>query len=148
MKAKSFKDMQVNTRGEFGGLGIRVSMEGGYVKVISPIDDTPAFRAGIKPSDLITHLDGEQVQGMTLNQAVDLMRGKVGSDIKLTILRLGKKPFDVSITRAVIKITSVRSKVEEKVGYVRIQRADGHRPEEGNGQAQERNRRLHSGICP
>jgi carboxyl-terminal processing protease len=120
MNAKSFKDMQVNTRGEFGGLGIRVSMEGGYVKVISPIDDTPAFRAGIKPSDLITHLDGEQVQGMTLNQAVDLMRGKVGSDIKLTILRLGKKPFDVSITRAVIKITSVRSKVEEKVGYVRI----------------------------
>ena len=120
MNAKSFKDMQVNTRGEFGGLGIRVSMEGGYVKVISPIDDTPAFRAGIKPSDLITHLDGEQVQGMTLNQAVNLMRGKVGSDIKLTILRVGKEPFDVSITRAVIKITSVRSKVEKKVGYIRI----------------------------
>ncbi|HIC28653.1 MAG TPA: S41 family peptidase, partial [Rhodospirillales bacterium] len=120
MNAKSFKDMQVNTRGEFGGLGIRVSMEGGYVKVISPIDDTPAFRAGIKPSDLVTHLDGEQVQGMTLNQAVNLMRGKVGSDIKLTILRVGKEPFDVSITRAVIKITSVRSKVEKKVGYIRI----------------------------
>ncbi|MDA1091271.1 MAG: S41 family peptidase [Proteobacteria bacterium] len=120
MNAKSFKDMQVNTRGEFGGLGIQVTLEAGYVKVISPIDDTPAFRAGVKPSDLITHLDGEQVQGLTLNQAVDKMRGKVGSDIKLTILRKGKKPFDVSITRAVIKITSVRSKVEEKVGYVRI----------------------------
>ncbi len=120
MNAKSFRDMQVNTRGEFGGLGIQVTMEGGYVKVISPIDDTPAFRAGIKPSDLITHLDGEQIQGLTLNQAVDKMRGKVGSDIKLTILREGKKPFDVTITRAVIKIASVRSKAEGKVGYVRI----------------------------
>ena len=120
LNAKSFRDMQVNTRGEFGGLGIRVTMEGGYVKVISPIDDTPAFRAGIKPSDLISHLDGESVQGLTLNQAVDKMRGKVGKDIKLTILREGMKPFDVTITRAVIKITSVRSKVEEKVGYIRI----------------------------
>ncbi len=120
LNAKSFRDMQVNTRGEFGGLGIRVTMEGGYVKVISPIDDTPAFRAGIKPSDLISHLDGESVQGLTLNQAVDKMRGKVGKDIKLTILREGMKPFDVTITRAVIKITSVRSRVEEKVGYIRI----------------------------
>ena len=120
LNAKSFRDMQVNTRGEFGGLGIRVTMEGGYVKVISPIDDTPAFCAGIKPSDLISHLDGESVQGLTLNQAVDKMRGKVGKDIKLTILREGMKPFDVTITRAVIKITSVRSKVEEKVGYIRI----------------------------
>ncbi|MCH7551083.1 MAG: S41 family peptidase, partial [Proteobacteria bacterium] len=120
LNAKSFRDMQVNTRGEFGGLGIRVTMEGGYVKVISPIDDTPAFRAGIKPSDLISHLDGESVQGLTLSQAVDKMRGKVGKDIKLTILREGMKPFDVTITRAVIKITSVRSKVEEKVGYIRI----------------------------
>ena len=120
LNAKSFRDMQVNTRGEFGGLGIRVTMEGGYVKVISPIDDTPAFRAGIKPSDLISHLDGESVQGLTLNQAVAKLRGKVGKDIKLTILREGMKPFDVTITRAVIKITSVRSKVEEKVGYIRI----------------------------
>ena len=95
LNAKSFRDMQVNTRGEFGGLGIRVTMEGGYVKVISPIDDTPAFRAGIKPSDLISHLDGESVQGLTLNQAVE-------KDIKLTILREGMKPFDVTITRAVI----------------------------------------------
>ena len=120
LNAKSYQDMQTQTRGEFGGLGIRVTMEGGYVKVISPIDDTPAFRAGIKPSDLISHLDGESVQGLTLNQAVEKMRGKVGKDIKLTILREGKKSFDVTITRAVIKITSVRSKVEEKVGYIRI----------------------------
>ncbi|MFQ5764069.1 MAG: S41 family peptidase, partial [Rhodospirillales bacterium] len=120
LNAKSFREMQVNTRGEFGGLGIRVTMQDGYVKVISPIDDTPAFRAGIKPSDLISHLDGESVQGLTLNQAVERMRGKVGSDIKLTIIREGTKPFDVSITRAVIKITSVRSRAEDKVGYIRI----------------------------
>jgi carboxyl-terminal processing protease len=120
MNAKSFRDMEVNTRGEFGGLGIRVTMEGGFVKVISPIDDTPAFRAGIKPSDFITHLDGKTIQGLTLTQAVDKMRGKVGSDLKLTIRREGKDPFDVTITRAVIKITSVRSRVEKKVGYVRI----------------------------
>jgi len=120
MNAKSFRDMQVNTRGEFGGLGIQVTMEGGYVKVISPIDDTPAFRAGIKPSDLITHLDGKTIRGLTLNQAVDKMRGKVGSDIKLTVRREGKDPFDVTITRAIIKIKSVRSRVEKKVGYIRI----------------------------
>jgi len=120
LNAKSFREMQVNTRGEFGGLGIRVTMEAGYVKVISPIDDTPAFRAGIKPSDLISHLDGEPVQGLTLNKAVEKMRGKVGTDIKLTILREGKKPFDVSITRAVVKITSVRSRAEGKIGYLRI----------------------------
>ena len=120
MNAKSFRDMQVNTRGEFGGLGIQVTMEGGYVKVISPIDDTPAFRAGIKPSDMISHLDGTTIRGLTLNQAVDKMRGKVGSDIKLTIRREGKEPFDVTITRAVIKIKSVRSRVEDKIGYIRI----------------------------
>jgi carboxyl-terminal processing protease len=120
MNAKSFRDMQVNTRGEFGGLGIQVTMEGGYVKVISPIDDTPAFHAGIKPSDMISHLDGTTIRGLTLNQAVDKMRGKVGSDIKLTIRREGKEPFDVTITRAVIKIKSVRSRVEDKIGYIRI----------------------------
>ncbi len=120
LNAKNFREMQVNTKGEFGGLGIQVTMEGGYVKVISPIDDTPAHRAGIKPADIVTHLDGETVQGMTLNQAVDKMRGKIGSDIKLTIVREGGKPFDVTLTRAVIKITSVRSKVEDKVAYIRI----------------------------
>ena len=89
MTAKSFKDMQVNTRGEFGGLGIQVTMDRGVVKVISPIDDTPAFRAGVEAGDFVTHLDGEAVQGLTLSQAVDKMRGKVGTDIKLTIRRKG-----------------------------------------------------------
>lgn len=120
LNAKSFKEMQVNTRGEFGGLGIQVTMEAGYIKVISPIDDTPAFRAGIESGDIVTHLDGESVQGLTLTQAVDRMRGKVGSDIRMTVVREGREPFDVSITRAVIKITSVRSRVEEDIGYIRI----------------------------
>ena len=121
MNAKNFRDMQVNTRGEFGGLGIQVTMEGGFIKVISPIDDTPAYRAGVESGDFITHLDSKPVQGLTLSQAVDRMRGRVGSDIKLTIRRQGvAEPFDVTITRAVIKITSVRSRVEGKVGYVRI----------------------------
>lgn len=120
LNAKSFKDMQVNTRGEFGGLGIQVTMEAGFVKVISPIDDTPAFRAGVESGDIITHLDGESVQGLTLAQAVDKMRGKVGSDIRLTLAREGREPFDVTITRSIIKITSVRSHAEGKVGYVRI----------------------------
>ncbi len=121
LSPKNFKDMQVQTRGEFGGLGIEVTMENGYVKVVSPIDDTPAFRAGLKPNDLITHLDGEQVRGLTLSQAVERMRGKVGSDLKLTVRREGSEAFDVSVTRAVIKIRSVRSRMEgEDIGYVRI----------------------------
>jgi len=121
LNAKSFGEMQVQTRGEFGGLGIRVTLEKGLVKVISPIDDTPAFRAGVQPGDLITHLDGEQILGLTLADAVDKMRGKVGTDIKLTIRREGRDdPFDVTITRAVIKIKSVRSRLEGKVGYLRI----------------------------
>ncbi|MFT5485372.1 MAG: carboxyl-terminal processing protease [Alphaproteobacteria bacterium] len=121
LSPKNFRDMQVQTRGEFGGLGIEVTMENGYVKVVSPIDDTPAFRAGLKPNDLITHLDGEQVQGLTLSQAVEKMRGKVGSDLKLTVRREGREAFDVSVTRAVIKIRSVRSRMEgEDIGYVRI----------------------------
>lgn len=121
LSPKNFRDMQVQTRGEFGGLGIEVTMENGYVKVVSPIDDTPAFRAGLKPNDLITHLDGEQVQGLTLSEAVERMRGKVGSDLKLTIRRAGREAFDVSVTRAVIKIRSVRSRMEgEDIGYIRI----------------------------
>jgi carboxyl-terminal processing protease len=120
LNAKSFKDMQVQTRGEFGGLGIEVTMENGYVKVVSPIDDTPAFKAGLKPNDLIVALDKEPVQGMTLNEAVERMRGKVNSDIVLTIKREGRDPFDVTLTRAVIKIQSVRSRVEGDIGYVRI----------------------------
>ena len=121
MNARTYKEMQVNTRGQFGGLGIQVTMENGVVKVISPIDDTPAARAEVKPGDLITHLDGESIQGLTLSQAVEKMRGKVGSDIKLTILRAGKEPFDVTLTRAIIKITSVRSRMEgDDIGYIRI----------------------------
>ena len=116
----SFRDMQVQTRGEFGGLGIEVTMEKGFVRVVSPIDDTPAARAGIEAGDLITHLDGETVLGLTLADAVDKMRGRVGSDIKLTIRREGAEPFDVVVTRDVIRIQSVRSRVEGDVGYLRI----------------------------
>ncbi len=121
LNEKNYRDMQVQTKGEFGGLGIEVTMENGLVKVVSPIDDTPAFRAGIQPQDLITHLDGEQVLGLTLQQAVERMRGKVDTDIRLTIRRKGRKPFDVTLTRAIIKIRSVRSRIERKnIGYVRI----------------------------
>jgi carboxyl-terminal processing protease len=121
LNAKNFTDMKVQTRGEFGGLGIEVSMENGLVKVVSPIDDTPAANAGLKPGDLITHLDGNPVQGLTLPEAVEKMRGPVNSDILLTIRREGREPFDVKITRAIIKIRSVRSHLEGKnIGYIRI----------------------------
>jgi carboxyl-terminal processing protease len=121
LNAKNFNDMKVQTRGEFGGLGIEVSMENGLVKVVSPIDDTPAAHAGLKPGDLITHLDGTPVQGLTLPEAVEKMRGPVNSDINLTIRREGKDPFDVKLTRAVIRIQSVRSHLEgNNIGYVRI----------------------------
>jgi carboxyl-terminal processing protease len=121
LNAKNFTDMKVQTRGEFGGLGIEVSMENGLVKVVSPIDDTPAANAGLKPGDLITHLDGNPVQGLTLPEAVEKMRGPVNSDIRLTIRREGREPFDVKITRAIIKIRSVRSHLEGKnIGYIRI----------------------------
>ncbi|MFB3150717.1 MAG: S41 family peptidase [Alphaproteobacteria bacterium] len=121
LNEKNYRDMQVQTKGEFGGLGIEVTLENGLVKVVSPIDDTPAFRAGIQPQDLITHIDGEQVLGLTLQQAVERMRGKVDTDIRLTIRRKGRKPFDVTLTRAIIKIRSVRSRIERKnIGYVRI----------------------------
>jgi carboxyl-terminal processing protease len=120
MNAKNFRDMQVQTRGEFGGLGIEVTMENGLVKVVSPIDDTPAARAGIQPGDFITHLDGEPIMGLTLNDAVEKMRGPVNTAIKLTIKREGKDPFDVSIKRDVVRIQSVRSRMEGNVGYIRI----------------------------
>ncbi len=119
LNRKHFRDMQVQTKGEFGGLGIEVTMEGGYVKVVSPIDETPAFRAGMKAGDLITHLDGEHVQGLTLSQAVEKMRGPINSDITLTVQR-DTKSFDVTITRDKIRIRSVRSRTEGNVGYVRI----------------------------
>jgi carboxyl-terminal processing protease len=120
LNAESFRDMRVQTKGEFGGLGIEVTMENGYVKVVSPIDDTPAFRAGIEAGDLITHLDSEPVQGLTLNEAVEKMRGPVKSNIVLTIRREGREPFDVSLTRDVVKISSTRSRTEDTVAYLRV----------------------------
>ena len=116
----SYSDMKVQTRGEFGGLGIEVTMEQGFVRVVSPIDNTPAARAGLETGDLITHLDGKPVLGINLAEAVDMMRGRVGSDIKLTIRRKGKDPFDVIITRAIIQIQSVRGHAEDKIAYLRI----------------------------
>ena len=121
MNAKSFRDMQVQTRGEFGGLGIEVTMENGVIKVVSPIDDTPAAKAGVLSGDYITALDGEQVQGLTLEQAVDKMRGAVNAPINLTILRKGKdKPFDLKVTRDVIKINPVKASVEDDVAVLRL----------------------------
>lgn len=120
LNEESFKDMQVQTRGRFGGLGIEVTMENGLVKVISPIDDTPAFRAGLEPGDLVTHLDGEPVLGLNISEAVEKMRGPVGTDIELTIRREGADPFDVKITRDIIKIRSVRHEIHDKVGYLRV----------------------------
>ena len=122
MNPKRFKDMQVQTRGEFGGLGIEVTMENEVVKVVAPIDETPAQKAGILSNDLITHIDGKEVRGLTLNEAVDKMRGKVGSPIVLTIVRSGQDaPFDVTIVRDIIKIRAVRYEVERgDIGYIRI----------------------------
>ncbi|NIK48964.1 carboxyl-terminal processing protease [Variibacter gotjawalensis] len=122
MDAKSFKDMQIQTRGEFGGLGIEVTMEDGLVKVIAPIDDTPAAKAGVMANDVITHLDDEQIQGLTLNQAVEKMRGPVNTKIRLKVMRKGQdKPVEIVITRDVIRVRAVRSRIEgEDIGYVRI----------------------------
>jgi carboxyl-terminal processing protease len=122
MDPKSFRDMQVQTRGEFGGLGIEVTMEDGLVKVVAPIDDTPAAKAGVMANDVITQLDGEQVQGLTLNQAVEKMRGPVNTKIKLTIMRKGQdKPIEVSITRDVIRVRSVRMRIEgDDIGFIRV----------------------------
>jgi carboxyl-terminal processing protease len=119
LNPKHFRDMQVQTKGEFGGLGIEVTMEGGYVKVVSPIDETPASRAGMTAGDLITHLDGAHVQGLTLREAVEQMRGPIDSNITLTVRR-DSKSFDVTITRDKIRIRSVRSHAEGNVGYIRI----------------------------
>ncbi|MCB1507841.1 MAG: S41 family peptidase, partial [Hyphomicrobiaceae bacterium] len=115
-----FRDMRTQTSGQFGGLGIQVTMEEGLVKVVSPIDDTPAARAGVLANDLITHLDGEQIQGLTLQDAVDRMRGPVGTDIVLTIQRGEQEPFDVTLTRDIIRIASVRHRIEGDIGYIRV----------------------------
>ncbi|HYC24749.1 MAG TPA: S41 family peptidase [Roseiarcus sp.] len=122
MDAKSFRDMQVQTKGEFGGLGIEVTEEDGAIKVVTPIDDTPAAKAGVMSGDIITAIDDEPVQGMTLNQAVDKMRGAVNTAVKLKVLRGNKKdPIEIKIVRDVIKIQSVRSHVEDgDIGYIRV----------------------------
>mgnify|MGYP003630528944 FL=1 len=121
LSEESFKDMRVETSGEFGGLGIEVTMENGLVKVVSPIDDTPAFRAGIQSGDYIVKIDEDAVMGMSLSDAVDKMRGKVGSTIDLSIARKGEdKQIDVTLVRDVIQIKSVRYHTEGNVGYVRI----------------------------
>ena len=122
LNADEYKELQIGTTGRFGGLGIQVGMEDGFVKVISPIDDTPAFRAGIEAGDMIIRLDDKSVKGMSLNDAVKLMRGEPGSDIKLTIVRKGEdKPLVITITRAIIKVDSVKNRMlEPGYGYVRI----------------------------
>ena len=121
MNAKNFGEMEVQVRGEFGGLGIEVTMENGTVKIVSPIDDTPAAKAGIKPGDLILAIDGDAVMGMSLNDAVTKMRGPIDSEIKLTLQRGTAKPFDVKLKRAEIKIQSVKYRMEGKdIGYIRV----------------------------
>ena len=121
LNAKHYRDMQVQTRGEFGGLGIEVTMEKGVVKVVSPIDDTPAAKAGLQANDLITHLDGEQIVGLTLEQAVEKMRGPVKAPITLTVVRKGREdPFDVEIIRDIIRINAVKSRAEDDVAYIKI----------------------------
>ena len=122
MDAKSFKDMQVQTRGEFGGLGIEVTMEDGQLKVVTPIDDTPAAKAGVMSGDIIAAIDDEPVQGMSLNQAVEKMRGAVNTPVRLKIVRKGvSDPLEIKITRDVIRIRSVRMRNEGgDIGYIRI----------------------------
>lgn len=118
---KDFKYMNEQTSGKFGGLGIEITMEQGVVKIVSPIDDTPAFRAGLKPGDYITHIDGETIIGMTLDEAVDKMRGKPGTKVKLTIRRINEKPFDVTMKREEIKTQSVKTDIkDDDVFYIRI----------------------------
>ena len=121
LSPKNYRDMQVQTRGEFGGLGIEVTMENGVVKVVSPIDDTPASKAGLQANDLITHLDGEQIVGLTLEQAVEKMRGPVNTPISLTIVRKGvDDPFDVKVTRDIIRINAVKAHNEKDVAYIKV----------------------------
>ena len=121
MDASSFEDMSVKTKGEFGGLGIEVTMENGVVKVMSPYDGTPAAKAGILTNDLIVGIDKKEVQGLTLNEAVDHMRGAVGTPVTLTIVRNKGEPFDVKIVRDVIKVESVKFSLEgDDVGVIRM----------------------------
>ena len=120
LSPESYKDMQVKTKGTFGGLGIEITMEGGFVKVVSPIDDTPAANAGIQPGDLIIGINGESIKGLTINEAVSRLRGPVKSKITITVIRGEKDPFDVEIVRDVIKIRSVKYDIINNIGYVRL----------------------------
>ena len=122
MDVSEFKDLTIGTTGEFGGLGIEVSMENGFVKVVAPIDDTPAYKAGVKAGDLVIRLDDTPVKGLTLNEAVDIMRGKVGTDLLLTIVREGEvKPLKITVTRDIIRVKSVKNRtLEPGYGYLRI----------------------------
>ena len=121
MNTEIYVEMQEETRGEFGGLGIEVTMENGYVKVISPIDDTPAAKAGIRPGDYITHIDDTGVLGLSLQDAVEMLRGPVGSNIIITIVRIGEEdPINVEIKRAIITVRAVRFNREGNVGYIRL----------------------------
>ena len=127
LDTKSLQYLNEQTSGEFGGLGIEVTMEQGVVKVVSPIDDTPAFKAGLKPGDYIIAIDGKTVLGMSLNEAVDKMRGKVNQKVRLTIRRANKKPFDVTLKREIIKIQSVKSEIKDNnIAYVRISSFSGN----------------------
>ena len=117
---QELNELKVQTKGEFGGLGIEVTLENGFVKVISPIDDTPASKAGIKAGDMITHLDDEPVLGMTLSEAVSIMRGKVGSKIKLTVSREDNQTLQIEIVRAIIQLKAVKAKIENNIGYIRV----------------------------
>ena len=117
---QELSELKVQTKGEFGGLGIEVTLENGFVKVIAPIDDTPASKAGILSGDLITHLDEEPVLGMTLSEAVAIMRGKVGSKIKLTVTRNENETIDIEIIRAIIQLKAVKARVENNIGYIRV----------------------------
>ena len=120
LNAESFTEMKIQTKGEFGGLGIEVTMENGLVKVVSPIDDTPAAKAGIKSGDYISHIDGEPVMGLNLSEAVDKMRGPINTELKITVVREGSEAFDLNLKRAIIKVTSIKAKKEEDVAYLRI----------------------------
>lgn len=121
LNSKRYENMQVQTSGEFGGLGIEVTMDKGVILVVSPMDDTPASRAGVQAGDYITRIDGEQISGLTLNEAVEKMRGKVGTDIDVTIIRKGEQDaIELTLTRAIIEVKSVRHHIEDEIGYIRI----------------------------
>ncbi|MEJ2670152.1 MAG: S41 family peptidase, partial [Gammaproteobacteria bacterium] len=143
---KAFNDLQINTTGEFGGLGIEVGMENNFIKVITPIDDTPAEKAGVLTGDLIIKLDDEQVNGMTLEQAVSMMRGKPGTAITLTVVRDGEtQPLEIPVVRAVIQVKSVRSRLlEPAYGYVRLSQFQVHTADELRDQL----KKIHTPEAP